>query len=99
MEFVVAKKQNIHGLLLIVTDKELLGKLFEEGKVQIDLRKEFYQGEIKKQEEVKELMKQARHLHLTGKAAIALGIELGLVDGGRILWVQGIPHAQAVGGD
>ena len=98
MEFVVAERPSPHGLLLVITDKDVLGKMFEEGRVQLDLRKEFYQGEIKEKEEVKKLMLKSRHLHLTGKGVVALGIELGLVQRGRILLVQGTPHAQVVMG-
>lgn len=98
MEFVVAERPGPHGSLLVITDKDILGKLFEEDRVQLDLRKEFYQGEVRGKEEVKKLMLKSRHLHLTGKGAIALGIELDLIGKGRILWVQGTPHAQVVMG-
>ena len=98
MEFIVVERQGPHGMLLVVTDRDILGKVFEEGRVQIDLRKEFYQGEIKEKEEVKILMLRSKHLHLTGKAAVALGVELDFIQKGRILWVQGTPHAQVVMG-
>ncbi len=98
MEFVVAERPGPHGLLLVITDKDILGKLFEEGRIQLDLRKEFYQGDVREKEEVKKRMLQSRHLHLTGKGAVALGIELDLIRKGRILWVQGTPHAQVVMG-
>ncbi len=98
MKFVAAEKEGPHGLLLVVTDKEILGKTFEEGKVQLDLSKEFYQGGEKSREEIKKLIPAARHLHLTGREAVAMGVEMGLVSSRKILWVRGVPHAEAVGG-
>ena len=96
MKFIVVEKETPQGLLLIVTDKDIFGKKFEEGKVQLDLTKSFYEGNEKEKDEVKELFFKSRHVHLTGKQTIALGIELDCVDPKRILWVKGIPHAQVV---
>ena len=35
----------------------------------------------------------------TGKEAVALGVELDVVETKKILWVQGVPHAEVVMGD
>ena len=96
MIFIVALKQGPHGSLLVITDQEIIGKNFEEGKLQLDFSKEFYQGEEKSIEETKELIATAQHLHLSGKNAVALGVELNLVDPSRILKVKSIPHAEVV---
>ncbi|MBS3165774.1 DUF424 family protein [Candidatus Woesearchaeota archaeon] len=96
MNFTVAQKQSHHGLLLVVTDSEIMGKKFEEGKFQLDLTKEFYQGEKKNKEEVKELFLTARHIHLTGKAAVAIAVEMDYIEANKILWIKGIPHAEIV---
>ncbi len=98
MIFVVAQKQGPHGLLLVVTDKDILGKVFTEGKKQLDLTKRFYEGEEMDKEEVKKLLEQARDVHLTGKQAVALAVELDLIEARMILWVEGVPHAEAVKG-
>lgn len=81
-------------MLLVVTDADILGKKFEEGKVQLDLTKKFYQGQENSEEEVKKALKEARHLHLTGIAAVTLGINLGLINKENILYVKKIPHAE-----
>ena len=95
MVLIVSEKQGPHGLLLVITDKGILGNVFEEGRKQLDLRKEFYKGEEKSKEQIKIMCSGARDVHLTGKEAVALGVELGLVDAERILWVKGVPHAEA----
>lgn len=99
MSFIVAEKEGPHGLLLVVTDKDILGKKFEEGKRQLDLSKDFYRGGEKKKEEVKKMISTARHLHLTGKESVALGVEMNLVNAWKILWIKGVPHAQVVMGE
>jgi uncharacterized protein len=96
---IVSEKPGPHGMLLVVTDEEILGKKFEEGKVQLDLTQEFYQGIAKTKEEIKKIIPQSRHLHLTGKQAVALAVELNLIESPKILFVQGIPHAEIVMGD
>ena len=96
MTFIVSEKQGPNGLLLVVTDKEILGKVFTEGKFQLDLTNKFYQGEQRNKEEIKEKINDARDLHLTGKNAVALGVELNLINPKKILWIQGTPHAEAV---
>lgn len=98
MIFIVAQKNGSHGLLLIVTDREILGKKFEEGKRQLNLSTVFYQGKEMSSAEVKKLFPQAQHLHLTGKQAVALALEEDLIVSKNILWVQGIPHAEVVMG-
>lgn len=96
MVFVVVQKESQHGLLVVVTDKEILGKKFEEGKKQLDLGKKFYQGEEMEKEEVKKWFLQARHLHLTGTRTIALALGEDLISTQNILWVQGVPHVEIV---
>ena len=99
MGFVVAEKQGPHGLLLVITDQDLLGKYFSDQKAQLDLTKPFYKGTENSKEEVKQKIHTARHLHLTGKESVALGIELDLVEARGVLWVQGVPHAEVVMGE
>lgn len=96
MTFIVSEKVQQNALLLVVTDKDLLGKRFEQGRLQLDLTKEFYQGEEKSREEVKGLFLKAKHLHLTGKEAVALGVELKFVDQDKVLYIDSVPHAEVV---
>ncbi len=98
MKFVVSEKKAPTGLLLVVTDKDILGTIVEEGKLQLDLTKEFYNGTEKSEKEVRGLIKEATHLHLTGQATIAIAVELDVIEADRILWVQSVPHAQVVCG-
>ena len=98
MTFIVSEKKCPNGLLLVITDQDLIGKKFEEGKLYLDLTTEFYQGKEMNKEEVKELLTNARDIHLTGKESVALGVESEIVSSERILWIQGTPHAEVVVG-
>ena len=98
MALIVGEKQGPHGQLLIITDKDIVGRKFEEGKMQLDLTKDFYQGSEKSKEEIKIMLEKAQHFHFTGKEAVALAVEEDLVDVKKIVWVQKVPHAQAVVG-
>ena len=96
MNFIVAKKFSPEGLILVVTDKEIVGKIFEEGNKQLDLSKKFYSGDERDVEAVKAIILESYILHLTGENAVALGVELGFVDPQRIVWVSNVPHAEAL---
>ena len=91
---IVNTKTTPEGLILIVTDSDLIGKKFEEGKKQLDLTKKFYLGEEKSVEEIKELLNDAYILHLTGKEAVAFGKELGLVD--KVIVIDNVEHAEVL---
>lgn len=94
MDYIVAKKQSQFGLLVVVTDADIIGKKFEEGRLQLDLTKKFYQGEMKSKEETKQMMMTARHVHLTGKGAVAIGVEMELVNPKKIIFIDKVPHAE-----
>ncbi|HLD00664.1 MAG TPA: DUF424 family protein [Candidatus Nanoarchaeia archaeon] len=96
MEFIVASKKSVNGDLLIITDKSILGQKFSEGKLQLDLNSKFYSGTEKNEPEVLVLIPKARHLHFTGSEAVKLALKIGLIDPYKILYVQGVPHAQVV---
>ncbi len=95
---IVSQKESPEGLLIVVTDSDLIGKTFEEGKKHLDLTKKYYLGEEMDKAEIKKLIKFARHIVLTGKEAVAMGIELDLLMSDKILYVNKVPHAQIVTG-
>ena len=94
MNYIIAVKQSQFGLLIVITDADIIGKKFEEERLQLDLTKKFYQGETKNKHEVEQLIKKARHVHLTGKGTVAIGVEMDLVDSKKIIFIDKIPHAE-----
>ena len=85
--------------VIAVTDKELLGKQFFEGKKQLDIKESFYKGENEKpftKEEVLNIMKeQSREdstFNIVGKKSISCAIEAGLITNDQVLEIDGIPY-------
>lgn len=96
MKFIVTEKKTPHGLLVIVTDQNILEKKFKQGKLQLDLKLPFYCGEERDEQETILLLTKARHLHLTGKEIVDLAIKEGYVNKQKVLVVQNIPHAEVI---
>ena len=80
--------------IVAICDSDIIGKKFEEDRLQLDLTKKFYHGEAKNKEEVKKIMMTARHLHLTGKGTVAIAAEMNLVNPKKIIFIDNIPHAE-----
>ena len=83
-------------LLLAVCDSELIGKKFEDDKIQLDLSSDFYKGEEMDEEKVLKLMKCASMVNLVGKKSVSFGIKAGIVEKEQVIEVEGIPHTQGV---
>lgn len=83
-------------LLVGACDENLIGKKFEDGKFQIDVKKEFYDGERVTPDIFKQFLAEATIANLVGEATIKVAIEMGLIDPDCIIRIKGIPHAQMV---
>ena len=94
MTFIVSTHHGPHGQLIVIVDKNIIGQTFQEDDLELTMKGKFFDGVEKTQDEILPLLKTSRHLHLTGKKIIEIALNLELLDPDRILWVQGIPHAQ-----
>lgn len=92
--FTVAVKSSPHGTVLIITDTDLIGKTFEDEKLQLDLRKAFYVGEVMNVEEIAAKIEGSYVLHVTGPKAVAFVESLGYINSVKVLEIDGIPHAE-----
>jgi len=82
--------------LVAVCDSDVIGKKICEGKVVLDVSKEFYGGELVSREAAEDVLRRATVANLVGKDAVRCGIDAGLVHEKAIIYVCGIPHAQFV---
>lgn len=82
--------------MVAVVDRDILGKIFKEGNRQLDLTAAFYQGTAQAADEVKRSIRGADVIHVIGNASVALARRERWIEGGRVLTVQRIPHAQAL---
>ncbi len=83
-----------------VCDSDLVGKTFEEGKLQLKVNEHFYKGKECDELKAIKILNNAKMddacFNFVGKKAIELGIKAGIIDGKKILMIQGIPHALAL---
>ncbi len=90
----IHKKGN--DLLMGACDEKLLGKKFEDGKFQIDVKRDFYDGERISAEVLKKYLQDATIANLVGRETIKCAIDIGLIDPECVIKIKGVPHAQMV---
>ncbi|MBI5804320.1 DUF424 family protein [Candidatus Pacearchaeota archaeon] len=83
--------------VVALCDTEILGKKFEEGKMQLDVRESFFNGdEIGEEEAKKMLEQQAKNdatFNIVGEKSTKLALSLGIISSENIIKIQGIPLA------
>ena len=83
--------------VVALCDKEIIGKKFEEGKRQLDVRENFYKGEEIDEQRVLKRLKQLRlddaTFNLVGKKSVNAALKAGIITKGNIGKVQDIPFA------
>jgi hypothetical protein len=83
--------------VVAVCDSELLGKKFEEGLKQLDVRENFYNGEKKSTEELVEFLKdmamEDATFNIVGPRAINCALKAGIISKQGIKTVQNVPFA------
>jgi hypothetical protein len=83
-------------LLIAACDENIFGLTFEEGKLVLDVDKNFYGNEIVEWDHLCSFLSKATILNLVGEELISKAIESGFIDARNVLWVDGVPHAQMV---
>lgn len=83
-------------VLVAVCDANLVGKVFREGSLKIEVKEDFYGNEEFGEKEVENALRKATIANITGEMAVELAIRLGIVDKDRILRIENCPHAQMV---
>ena len=81
--------------IVAVCDSELIGKKFEEGKLQLDVKESFFKGEEVDEERAIEIMeKEAEEdstFYIAGEKSIHAALEAGVISEEGIVKIQGIP--------
>lgn len=83
-------------ILVAACDEEILGKRFSEGKVQLDVSREFYFGELRDINELSNALDNATIANLAGNNTVNFAIEQGSIDKENVLEIAGIKHAQII---
>jgi len=83
--------------IVAICDSELLGKKFEQGKFQLDIKESFFKGDETDEEKVIEIMKDMEKedstFNIVGKKSINTAIKAGIIKQEGIKKIQGIPFA------
>lgn len=83
--------------IVAVCDKELIGKRFEEGEFQLEVKENFFNGHETDEEKAIEIMEQMSMkdsiFNIIGKKSINTAIKAGIVSEHDIKEIQGIPFA------
>lgn len=86
-----------HRNIVIICDSSLLGKKFDEGQLQLDIKENFFNGEEKTKEETTEIIKnmvqEDATFNIVGKESIEIALETGIINKDGIKTIQDIPVA------
>lgn len=83
--------------VVAICDKELMGKKFEEGILQLDVKENFFKGKECTKEEVSEIMKDMKledsTFNIVGEKSIKIALETGIITPEGIGKISNIPFA------
>jgi uncharacterized protein len=81
--------------VVAVCDSELIGKKFEEGKFQLDVKESFFSGKEMNEEETISVMERMADedatFNIVGEKSVEAALKAGLIDEDSVCEVQGIP--------
>jgi len=83
--------------IVAVCDSSILGKRFEQGNFQLDLKESFYKGEEVQEERAIEMMKsmaaEDATFNIAGEKSVNAAIKAGVISKESVGKIQGIPFA------
>lgn len=83
--------------VVAVCDSDLLGKRFEEGRFQLDVKESFYKGDEKSESEIIEILKDMKiedaSFNIVGKKSIKAALKAGIINEEAISEIQGVEFA------
>lgn len=83
-----------NDVLVAACDSNLIGKKFYEGKLKLEISKEFYENIVVGEEAFLQQLSFATIANLVGEHVISKAIEAGVVNKDCVIKIDGIPHAQ-----
>lgn len=83
--------------IIAICDAELLGKKFEQGKFQLDIKESFFSGEKTSEKEAIKIMQEFNAedatFNIIGKKATQTALKAGIITQEGIGTIKGIPFA------
>lgn len=93
------KVHNAYRRIVAISDADLIDKKFVEDNRQLDLNKDFYEGDKVSEEKAIEIIKiedaEDATFNIVGEKSIQAAIKAGIIkeEEGAIIKIQNIPHA------
>jgi len=83
--------------IVAICDSELLGKKFEEGKFQLDIKESFFGGEKTSEEKAIEIMQsmlsEDATFYIVGEKSVNTAIKAGIISKDGVKKIQGVVFA------
>jgi hypothetical protein len=83
--------------VVALADADLIGKLFEEGKRQLEIRETFYKGDLVEEDRAVEILKDLAlddaTFNIVGQKSVNAALKAEIITEGMIWKVQDIPFA------
>ena len=93
----LVKIQDSYRYIVAVCDSDLLGKKFEEGKFQLDVKESFFDGEETSKEKTIEIMqdmvREDATFNIIGEESTQAALEAGIINEEGIKKIDNIPFA------
>ncbi|MBI2128660.1 DUF424 family protein [Candidatus Woesearchaeota archaeon] len=83
-------------LILSLCDSGLIGHVFEEGDLQLDLASDFYKGEELDESKICILIRKANTLIFIGNDAVKFGLDHNLVLEKNVRRICNVPYAETI---
>jgi hypothetical protein len=88
---------NSYRYVVSICDKELLGKVFESEKFQLDVKESFYKGEEIEEEKaihlIRKMSMEDATFNIVGEKSVNVALKAGIIAKEGIKKIQGVPFA------
>ena len=82
---------------MAICDSNLIGKRFEEGKFQLDIKESFFKGEKVSEEQAIQIIKKMSiedaTFNIVGEKSVSTALKAGIISEDGIKKIQGVPFA------
>lgn len=82
--------------MLAIADSSIIGKTYEDGDVQIEVKKDFYAEKTCDEKEALKFIHGATIVNAVGKDIIDLMVNNKIIGKSDVLYIGGVPHVQIV---
>jgi hypothetical protein len=84
------------GKMVAACDKELIGRVLDDGKIHLDLDtcRSFYVGKLSTKEELRKALEDFVSANLVGKNTVLVALEGGFAQESDVIYINTTPHIQ-----